>query len=381
MNNISELISIIYSIGGQASTEAIAEAYGKKYKMPLMMIPKSVIETTLSSRKDLVRRNCASNQWELRSDTSKDILLISDNRFFPTIRAVMSEVFNKNVNSGSAYFSIDDRHAAWFPQFGNEKWENTYSEDGKFWYEKPRNNETDYTPDNKTRYIFIHEINGYRFTGVFRFNGFKEDKTREYELIDDKVYIVKPRPRLVICRVAYMKFYNGITADDIPINGGSYVTENNDAFEKYNFHRYDDGYCYGFIETKYKRGHTADNNYARAIGIEQIDPLYKNESSIENVRVVMMAFSPSLKKNVVVGWYDNATVYRNRVIESDKTYMLKCLAHDAHLIPDKERYFEVPRASGNEFGIGQSNFWYIQKFEAAREYEDKLTNYIDSLNY
>lgn len=380
MNDINELLAIISSLGGSASIDEIASAYAKKYKMPVSLVSKNVVASTLSNYKGGLRLNHASHKWELKPDTDKDILLISDNRFFLTIRAAMSEVFNKSVNSGSAYFSIDDHHSAWFPQFGNDNWENTYTADGKFWYEKPLKNDADYIPDHKMRYVFIHEINGYRFTGIFRFNGVKEDKTREYELIDDKVYIVKPRPRSVICRVAYMKFYNGITANDTPVNGGSYVTENNDAFEKYNFHQYDDGYCYGFIETKYKGGHTADNNYARAISIEQIDPSYKNESSIENVRVVMMAFSPSLKKNVVVGWYDNAILYRNRVVEADKTYMIKCLASDAHLIPDEERYFEVPRASGNEFGIGQSNFWYIQKFEAAREYEDKLTSYINSLN-
>lgn len=93
----------------------------------------------------------------------------------------------------------------------------------------------------------------------------------------------------------------------------------------------------------------------------------------------MVAFSPILKKNVVVGWYDNATVFRNRVIEPERIYMMKCSFSNAHLIPEERRSFEVPRARGNAYGIGQSNFWYIQKTEAAREYEDRLTEYIDSI--
>ena len=82
---------------------------------------------------------------------------------------------------------------------------------------------------------------------------------------------------------------------------------------------------------------------------------------------------------LVVGWYDNVTIYRNRVVESDKTYMMKCDFSDAHLIPEEKRLFEIPRGRGNDFGIGQSNFWYIQKVEAARTYEKQLVEYIDSL--
>lgn len=201
----------------------------------------------------------------------------------------------------------------------------------------------------------------------------KNKTSLKWELV-----IEEPRPYLVICRVAYMKYYDGITEDDKPVNGGSYVTENNDAAEKYNFHCYEDGNCYIFVETKYKPGHTAEEGFAKSIAIEQIDSSYKNKESIENVRVVLMAFSPILNKNVVVGWYDNVTVYRNRIIEPDKTYMMKCSYADAHLIPEAERSFEVPRARGNEYGIGQSNFWYIQKVTAARDYEDKLVKYISN---
>jgi hypothetical protein len=201
----------------------------------------------------------------------------------------------------------------------------------------------------------------------------KNKTSLKWELV-----IEEPRPYLVICRVAYMKHYDGITEDDIPVNGGRYVTITSDAGEKFNFHCHEDGNCYIFIETKYMPGHTAEEEYAKSIAIEQIDPSYKNKDSIENVRVVLMAFSPILKKNVVVGWYDNVTIYRNRIIEPDKTYMMKCSFADAHLIPEAERIFEVPGARGNPYGIGQSNFWYIQKNPVARDYEDRLTEYLSN---
>lgn len=265
---------------------------------------------------------------------------------------------------------------AWFPQPQNDKWENTLSADGKYWYEKPKNDTSNYEPDNKIRYVFIHEEQGYRFTGVYKVNGVKDGRTREYELVDDKVKIRTP---LVVCRLTYMKFYDGITEDDAPINGGSYVAENNDAFEKKNFHCYEDGNCYGFIETKYRSGHTGENGHANAITIESISPIGKEQSSVDGVRVVLAAFSPALKKTVVVGWYDNATVFRNRVVEGDLIYMAKCLHKDAHLIPDADRSFEIPRGQGNDFGIGQSNFWYLQAKNNTYEYEQQLTEYIDSI--
>ena len=60
---------------------------------------------------------------------------------------------------------------------------------------------------------------------------------------------------ILFCNIAYMKYYDGIIAEDIPQNGGRYVTETNDALEKDNFHVCEDGYCRGFVETKYKKGY------------------------------------------------------------------------------------------------------------------------------
>lgn len=376
MNDIKELMEIISSIGGSATIDEIATAYAKRYKMPVSLVPKNVIAATLSNHKDNLRLNHATHKWEPKSEASINLLYVSDNRYFATIRDAMSKIFNKSVPLSQGYFSVGANRMAWFPQPQNDKWENTLSTDGQFWHEKPKSPDANYEPDYKQRYIFIHEEQGYRFTGIFKVNGIKEDGTREYELIDDKV---KLRTPLVVCRVTYMKFYNGITEDDSPVNGGSYVTENNDAYEKNNFHCYEDGNCYGFVETKYRSGHTGENEYANSITIESINPMCKGLPSIDGVRVIFTAFSPSQKKNVVIGWYDNATVYRNRVVDGDLIYMTKCLCSDAHLIPEEERSFEIPRGQSNDFGIGQSNFWYIQTKSNTYEFEQALVEYIDSI--
>jgi|LSQX01.1.fsa_nt_gb hypothetical protein len=379
MNDINELIRIIDSLSGVATSEAIVKEYCKEHCMVIQPHFKRIVEKTLSEKKKSIRRNNANGGWELTKVDTVEYLYVAENQYFNTIRDAMLQVFRKSVPLSQGYFKVDEDHMAWFPQPNNDNWENILSEDGKYWFEKPKDESSEYKPDFKLRYVFAREDSGYRFTGLYKFSGVNKDQTRIYELIDDKVRLIKPRPYLIVCRVAYMKYYDGITGDDVPVNGGSFVTENNDAYEKNNFHRYEDGNCYIFIETKYKSGHIADNNFAKAINIEQIDPLYKGKDSITGVRVVLMAFSPIKKKNVVVGWYDNATVFRNRIVEPDKTYMMKCSFSDAHLIPEANRSFEVPRAQGNDFGIGQSNFWYIQKSEAARTYEDSLIEYIDSL--
>ena len=59
---------------------------------------------------------------------------------------------------------------------------------------------------------------------------------------------------------------------------------------------------------------------------------------------------------------------------------MTCKKEDAHLIAVQERTFEIPKASKeNEYGIGQSNLWYIQNFDAARSLEQEITTYLDSM--
>ena len=51
---------------------------------------------------------------------------------------------------------------------------------------------------------------------------------------------------VVFCNIAWMKNYRGITDEDQPYNGGSFVKENNDAMEQKNFLPIN-GKCYGFV--------------------------------------------------------------------------------------------------------------------------------------
>jgi len=379
VNDISEYVKFIEINGGSASLQDIIRSYQSAHHMVILSEHKSIILKCLKEHPSEVFYNSLLDKWFLteKNEINKcPFLYVSENKFFRTISEAMVYCFNKAVPLSQGYFTVGDGEKAWFPQPQNDNWENTLSPDGKIWYEKPKNDSADYAPDNCKRYVFEHSSNGYRFTGVFIPKGLAENNIRVYEIVDDKVMVLSKRQKVIVCRVSYMKYYDGITADDSPVNGGSYVTENNDAFEKNNFHKYEDGFCYGFVETKYSHGHTADNNFAKAIVLENISPIFKGKEQADDVLVVFVAFSPSLKKTVIVGWYDHATVFRNRVVENGKIYMVKCECNNAHLIPHEERSFEVPKANKDQTGIGQSNFWYIQKNEEARDLEYRIEEYI-----
>lgn len=86
---------------------------------------------------------------------------------------------------------------------------------------------------------------------------------------------------------------------------------------------------------------------------------------------------------MIVGWYDNATVYRNRQSfernGEKQEYNIETKAENAHLVPDGKRsQFIIPKARNGEFGIGQSNVKYVEK-DDDRIFADKAIDFIESI--
>jgi len=118
--------------------------------------------------------------------------------------------------------------------------------------------------------------------------------------------------RILFCNIAWMDYYKGIVKGvDEPRNGGSYVTENGDAHEAYNFASvhlgedvgYPEGdYCLGFVETK-----STNKNTRNQLNIEKIDgcELCKKESEVDDILVIYCAKYPDsmVQETYVVGWY------------------------------------------------------------------------------
>lgn len=154
---------------------------------------------------------------------------------------------------------------------------------------------------------------------------------------------------VLFCNVGWMKRYDGIDGDSIQ-RGGSY-NKNSIGHEVCNFSNVD-GKVYGYVQPKGQ------------IKIERLGA-GKSDEYISGVTVIWTA-GPDSGGTAVVGWYRNATVFREpqkidyptALQKSNKleTYRIVASAADATLLPNGSRSFMIPRAVKG--GIGQSNVWY-----------------------
>ncbi|MCR5438514.1 MAG: hypothetical protein K6F01_03640 [Selenomonas sp.] len=169
--------------------------------------------------------------------------------------------------------------------------------------------------------------------------------------------------RVLFCKITAMKYYKGPSLDDPPLNGGSWVQENDMGHEAWNFLPVEkDGksYCFGFVEPKSNRGNR------NTIHIENISgtPSDKNTDCIENVIVIWCA---TTDRNVtaVVGWYKNATVYR-QIQDIDREdmesgYNIVDESKNCILLPRNERdkhKWTAPVSRSVGYGFGSAMTWY-----------------------
>ena len=204
--------------------------------------------------------------------------------------------------------------------------------------------------------------------------------------------------KILFCNIAWMDYYKGIVPGvDEPKNGGSYVKENGDAHEAFNFQSvvlgedagYPEGeYCLGFVETK-----STNKNTRNQLNIEKIAgcELYRNENEVEDVLVVFCAKYPDsmVQETYVVGWYKHATVYRYHepldfidgdVIIYSQEYNVIALKENCVLLPRsirrKSNIWKVPRKnSGVSYGFGQANVW----FASGREENEHLDRFLSKI--
>ena len=159
-----------------------------------------------------------------------------------------------------------------------------------------------------------------------------------------------------------MESYRGNRKKDQITGGGSYVSEEGMGHEVCNFHSYR-GNVYGYVQPS--RGQRSVS--AGSIKLENIvgGDASKNDESIEGVLVIWTAKRPE-GGTVVVGWYNNATVYREYQYFASvpalhtknglEGYRIVARSDDAKLLPIDERIIQIPRKTAGS--IGQSNVWY-----------------------
>lgn len=173
---------------------------------------------------------------------------------------------------------------------------------------------------------------------------------------------------MLFCNVGWMQKYNGIEGDSID-RGGLY-NENETGHEVCNFSVVR-GNVYGYVQP------------TGQIKIERLGANKKDEF-ISGVTVVWTA-SPESGGTAVVGWYKNATVYREyqalpTQVKLQKEnglnhYRVKAFASDSTLLPPEERTLLIPRRVTG--GMGQSNVWYADSPES-KKHVARVLKFIDN---
>ena len=160
---------------------------------------------------------------------------------------------------------------------------------------------------------------------------------------------------IIFCNIGWMKHYDGIQGDSIQ-RGGSY-NRNAVGHEVCNFTPCS-GRVYGYVQPTGR------------VAVERLGAV-KEADHADGVTVVWTA-GPDTGGTAIIGWYTNATVYRDlQVIRNPSRthrsnniskYRITAALENAHLIPTAERGFLIPRRVKG--GIGQSNVWYADKPES-----------------
>lgn len=147
--------------------------------------------------------------------------------------------------------------------------------------------------------------------------------------------------RILFARIGYMTYYAGPQpGDNKPIGGGLY-NKKKVGHEVRNFQTVD-AMLYGYFQPYLK---TKNGKYlSSSISLERIDPRC-TEDTLENVLVIFFATRPKERGQVIIGWYNGATVSRKVIhstgqvakVRRGLNYYLTCPTNDAVLLPTWKR--------------------------------------------
>ena len=179
--------------------------------------------------------------------------------------------------------------------------------------------------------------------------------------------------KVLFCNISWMKKYAGITKDDIPFSGTEYVQATGDAFEKYNFLEFDDGYQYGFVETKHH-----ENEYKK-FNLTNFGEEFKDQNVASGILVVFFARNPKDLKFYIVGYYKNADVLRIREfahhdsVKEPIQYNFRCKKEDSVFIEVKDR---VPLNLPKDIRLFHQQLFI---YPSTKEYASICTKIVENL--
>ena len=168
--------------------------------------------------------------------------------------------------------------------------------------------------------------------------------------------------KILFCKITPMKYYKGICDDD----PAPYMLQGVHAGEQYNFKPVieKDGRicCHGYFE-----------NQERNVILENFDKNEKSDST-RNVLVVWCTRYDDFG-NVIVGWYKNATVFRELKRLPDWHYTIADI-ENCVLLPEKIRKTEQWKLPDSI--ILQQNPYKYANTREIQEYAEKISKQINN---
>lgn len=182
--------------------------------------------------------------------------------------------------------------------------------------------------------------------------------------------------KMIFFNIGWMDFYQGLDEGDSLKNGGLHNESYKWGGEILNFKPFEKK-MYGYVQPKVSEG---QEHRSSTIRIERLEP--EAEESVSGVLVVWTATDPDHGGTYVIGWYKNATVYRDWQKDpkgSERKYKRHSLGHytkaaekDCTLLPRYERTLRVPRKGPGS--MGRSNVWFA---EEADDFKQQVLDLID----
>jgi hypothetical protein len=162
------------------------------------------------------------------------------------------------------------------------------------------------------------------------------------------------RPPMIYFNIGWMEHYAGPSPDDLTIGAHRYLGSHDHGAECYNFLADSDGIL---------RGYRPPGGRAR-IDLKRLGAA-ASDISMDGVLVIWLAREPGTGRTLIVGWYRDATVYRQAQpgsvdINGEKIeYSVEAREEDGTLLPWVLRTFAVrsSRVSPGA-GFGQNPTWY-----------------------
>ena len=205
---------------------------------------------------------------------------------------------------------------------------------------------------------------------------FQERKQREKEQYRKMVL----SESIFLAKIAWMSYYQW-QKGDTPVGSFDYLKEMEwidnvaNISENNNFINFN-GNCFGSFQTKGKNPK-----------LEKIEgaPKFSDFESLDDVLVIFCSSNPERKgKNEVnvVGWYANATIYREYQEDDDCEwcYNISAESKNCVLLPEDERkdnkIWFLPQIKGSEIMFGQSMYKFPKKsVPELQEVLQEIANY------